>query len=235
MDTTKEILKKYWGFDSFRPKQEGIINDLINGEDVFALLPTGGGKSLCYQLPALMKEGITIVISPLISLMQDQVSQLNQKGIKAICVNSGMSYREIDNALDNVRYGDYKFLYVSPERLQTKIFIERFKLMKIGFIIVDEAHCISQWGHDFRPSYKQINQLRHIKPDIPIAAFTATATKHTKEDIIKELELKSPEIHEASCISALFNSSSFMMSSLVCLVAVAVKAAIGISGFKCRS
>ena len=200
MDTTKEILKKYWGFDSFRPKQEGIINDLINGKDVFALLPTGGGKSLCYQLPALMKEGITIVISPLISLMQDQVSQLNQKGIKAICVNSGMSYREIDNALDNVRYGDYKFLYVSPERLQTKIFIERFKLMKIGFIIVDEAHCISQWGHDFRPSYKQINQLRHIKPDIPIAAFTATATKHTKADIIKELELKSPEIHEASFV-----------------------------------
>ena len=200
MDTTKEILQKYWGFDSFRPKQEGIINDLINGKDVFALLPTGGGKSLCYQLPALMKEGITIVISPLISLMQDQVSQLNQKGIKAICVTSGMSYREIDNALDNVRYGDYKLLYVSPERLQTKIFIERFKLMKIGFIVVDEAHCISQWGHDFRPSYKQINQLRYIKPDIPIAAFTATATKHTKEDIIKELDLKSPEIHESSFV-----------------------------------
>ena len=200
MDTTKEILKKYWGFDSFRPKQEGIINDLINGKDVFALLPTGGGKSLCYQLPALMKEGITIVISPLISLMQDQVSQLNQKGIKALCINSGMSYREIDNALDNVRFGDYKFLYLSPERLQTKIFIERFKLMKIGFIVVDEAHCISQWGHDFRPSYKQINQLRQIKPDIPIAAFTATATKHTKEDIIKELELKRPKIHEASFV-----------------------------------
>ena len=200
MDTTKEILKKYWGFDSFRPKQEGIINDLIKGKDVFALLPTGGGKSLCYQLPALMKEGITIVISPLISLMQDQVSQLNQKGIKAICINSGMSYREIDNALDNVRYDDYKFLYVSPERLQTKIFIERFKLMKIGFIVVDEAHCISQWGHDFRPSYKQINQLRHIKADIPIAAFTATATKHTKEDIIKELELKRAQIHEASFV-----------------------------------
>ena len=200
MDTTKEILKKYWGFNSFRPKQEGIINDMINGKDVFALLPTGGGKSLCYQLPALMKEGITIVISPLISLMQDQVSQLNQKGIKAICINSGMSYREIDNALDNVRYDDYKFLYVSPERLQTKIFIERFKLMKIGFIVVDEAHCISQWGHDFRPSYKQINQLRHIKADIPIAAFTATATKHTKEDIIKELELKRAQIHEASFV-----------------------------------
>ena len=200
MDTTKEILKKYWGFDSFRPKQEGIINDLKNGKDVFALLPTGGGKSLCYQLPGLMKEGITIVISPLISLMQDQVNQLNQKGIKAICINSGMSYREIDNTLDNVRFGDYKFLYLSPERLQTKIFIERFKLMKIGFIVVDEAHCISQWGHDFRPSYKQINQLRHIEPDIPIAAFTATATKHTKEDIIKELELKRPEIHEASFV-----------------------------------
>ena len=124
MHTTKNILKKYWGFETFRPTQEDIVSDILKGQDVFALLPTGGGKSLCYQLPGLLMDGLTIVISPLISLMQDQVKQLNEKGIKATCLYSGLSYREIDTTLDNVRFGDYKFLYVSPERIQTKIFIE---------------------------------------------------------------------------------------------------------------
>ena len=200
MGTTKNILKKYWGFESYRPIQEDIIKDVLEGRDVFALLPTGGGKSLCYQLPGVVKEGITIVISPLISLMQDQVNQLNDKGIKATCLYSGMSHREIDNTLDNVRFGGYKFLYVSPERIQTRIFTERYKLMNIALIVVDEAHCISQWGHDFRPAYKQIAELRKIKPEIPIAAFTATATQRTKKDIIKQLELKKHVLHEAPFI-----------------------------------
>lgn len=200
MDTTKNILNKYWGFESFRPTQENIIKDVLEGRDVFALLPTGGGKSLCYQLPGVIKEGISIVISPLISLMQDQVKQLNDKGIKATCLYSGMSYREIDNTLDNVRFGHYKFLYVSPERIQTRIFTERFKLMNIALIVVDEAHCISQWGHDFRPAYKKISELRRIKPKVPIAAFTATATERTKKDIINQLELNKHAHHEAPFI-----------------------------------
>lgn len=198
MDTTKEILKTYWGFDTFRASQENIINDVISGKDVFALLPTGGGKSLCYQLPGIIREGLTVVISPLISLMQDQVKQLNDKGINATSIYSGMSYREIDNTLDNVRFGNYDFLYVSPERIQTRIFVERFKLMNIALIVVDEAHCISQWGHDFRPAYKQIYKLRELKPTVPIAAFTATATKSTKRDVIKQLGLKNHVLHEAS-------------------------------------
>lgn len=198
MDTTNEILKKFWGFENFRPRQESIVKDIVSGKDVLALLPTGGGKSLCFQLSGIMRGGLTLVISPLISLMQDQVKKLQEKGLKTACIYSGMSYREIDNTLDNVRFGDYQFLYVSPERLQTKIFIERFKRMKIGLIVVDEAHCISQWGHDFRPAYTKIHELRQFHPDIPIAAFTATATKETKLDIVKELKLKKYEIHETS-------------------------------------
>ena len=198
MDTTNEILKKYWGFENFRPGQENIVKDVVSGKDVLALLPTGGGKSLCFQLSGILRGGLTLVISPLISLMQDQVKQLEEKGLKTACIYSGMSYREIDNTLDNVRFGDYQFLYVSPERLQTKIFIERFKRMQIGLIVVDEAHCISQWGHDFRPAYTKIHELRQFHPDVPIAAFTATATKETKLDIVKELKLKNHEIHETS-------------------------------------
>ena len=198
MDTTNEILKKYWGYENFRPGQENIVKDVVSGKDVLALLPTGGGKSLCFQLSGIIRGGVTLVISPLISLMQDQAKQLEEKGLKTACIYSGMSYREIDNTLDNVRFGDYQFLYVSPERLQTKIFIERFKRMNIGLIVVDEAHCISQWGHDFRPAYIKIHELRQFHPNVPIAAFTATATKETKLDIVKELKLKKHEIHETS-------------------------------------
>ena len=198
MGTHKEILKKYWGFDEFRPVQEDIIKDIISGKDVFAMLPTGGGKSLCYQLPGIIRKGLTIVVSPLISLMQDQIKQLKDRDVKAVAIFSGMSYREIDITLDNVRFGNYDFLYVSPERLQTKLFLERFKLMDVGLLVIDEAHCISQWGHDFRPAYKEIYKLRELKPKLPVAAFTATANEFTKSDIIEQLKLNNHTVHEAS-------------------------------------
>lgn len=195
MKKSQEILKKYWGYDKFRPLQESIIDDVIYGHDTLAILPTGGGKSICFQIPGIAREGITLVISPLISLMQDQVKNLNSKGIKAREITSGMNYREIDITLDNAVFNGVDFLYTSPERLKTKLFIERFKRMNIGLIVVDEAHCISEWGHDFRPTYKDIYSLREIKPEVPIIALTATATKKIKQDILSELKLKSPKTH----------------------------------------
>lgn len=198
MEKSREILKKIWGFDSFRSIQETIVDDAIYGHDVLALLPTGGGKSICFQVPGMAREGLTLVISPLIALMQDQVNNLVSKGIRAKAIVSGMSYREIDITLDNARFGAIDFLYTSPERLQSSLFIERFKLMNIGLIVVDEAHCISEWGHDFRPSFKAIHELRAIHPNVPMMALTATATDRVQKDIIKELRLKSPKLHEAS-------------------------------------
>ena len=198
MNSPRKILKKIWGHKEFRPGQELIINDLCADEDVFALLPTGGGKSICYQVPGILKKGLTIVISPLISLMQDQVEQLTKNGVKAAALYGGMSYREIDITLDNARFGSYDFLYLSPERLETQIFIERFKAMQVSQIIIDEAHCISQWGHDFRPSYARISSLRDLKPNVPFAAFTATANKKTQADIIDKLGLKNVKLHKAS-------------------------------------
>ncbi len=178
--------------------QEDIIDDVINGFDVLALLPTGGGKSICFQVPGLAREGITIVISPLIALMQDQVQNLEKIGIRAKAITGGMSYREIDILLDNARFGGIDFLYTSPERMQSPLFIERFKRMNVGLIVVDEAHCISEWGHDFRPSFQQIHKLRGIHPEVPFLALTATATEKVRRDIIEHLKLKHPRIHEAS-------------------------------------
>ena len=198
MDSPHDILKETWGHDHFRLGQEAIIEDLIKGKDVFALLPTGGGKSICYQIPGIIKEGVTLVISPLISLMQDQVEQLVSRGIKAAALYGGMSYREIDITLDNAKFGSYDFLYLSPERLETQIFIERFKAMNVSQIIIDEAHCISQWGHDFRPSYSKISKLREFKPNLTFAAFTATANEKVKTDIINELNLKDVRLHQSS-------------------------------------
>lgn len=176
METPISILRKYWKHDQFRPLQEDIVNAVILGRDTLALLPTGGGKSVCFQVPALLLEGVCIVITPLIALMKDQVEQLRKKGILAYALHSGMTRPEIDLALDNSIYGKIKFLYLSPERLQTTIFIERVKRMKVGLIAVDEAHCISQWGYDFRPPYLQISSLRELKPDVPVIALTASAT-----------------------------------------------------------
>lgn len=184
------VLKKYWGYDSFRPRQEEIIQSVLDKKDTLALLPTGGGKSICYQVPALMQEGICLVISPLIALMRDQVGVLHSKGIRALSVFSGMTPREIDIALDNAAYGDYKFLYLSPERLETELFKARIHKLKVNLIAVDEAHCISEWGYDFRPSYLKIAEIRESFPGVPIIALTASATPRVQKDIQEKLLFK---------------------------------------------
>ncbi|MBK9255339.1 MAG: RecQ family ATP-dependent DNA helicase [Saprospiraceae bacterium] len=193
MKDLNQILKQYWGFDEFRAPQDSIIHSVLENKDTIALLPTGGGKSLCYQLPALMLEGKTIVVSPLIALMQDQVSALLAKGIKAKSLNATLTYREIDIILDNFVYGDLKILYISPERITSDIFITRFAKAKISLIAVDEAHCISQWGYDFRPSYFNIHLLREVHKNVPIIALTATATPLVVKDIREKLELRNPQ------------------------------------------
>ena len=161
-----QILEQYWGHTGFRPNQQKIIEAVLENEDCLALLPTGGGKSVCFQVPALIKEGICIVVSPLIALMQDQVATLNQKGIKAMALTNVNHYSELERILDNCVFGNYKFLYISPERLENKLVQARIKSMKVSLIAVDEAHCISQWGHDFRPAYRNIKTLRTLCPQI---------------------------------------------------------------------
>lgn len=188
------ILKQVWGYDSFRPKQEEIINEALAGRDVLALMPTGGGKSICFQVPALAKEGICIVVSPLIALIKDQVQNLVKRGIPALSIYSGMSKGRIDAALDNAIYGNYKFLYVSPERLRTAIFRERVAKMNVNFLVVDEAHCISQWGYDFRPPYLKIAEIRELIGDVPVIALTATATKSVADDIMSKLDFAEPNL-----------------------------------------
>ena len=192
--TPKEILFNYWGFDSFRGSQEEIINAISNGQDVLGLLPTGGGKSICFQVPALAKEGICIVISPLIALIENQVDNLHKLGIKAIGLKGGLKFSEIDKLLDNCIYGSYKFLYLSPERLQQELVQERIKAMNVSMFVIDEAHCISQWGHDFRPAYLSCFILRELHPTPPMVALTATATKRVSDDIVSSLELNYPLI-----------------------------------------
>jgi len=194
MSTPLFILKKVWGYDQFRPLQQDIVNAVLDGKDVLALLPTGGGKSICFQVPALMKEGVCLVITPLIALMKDQVEQLKKREINAVAIFSGMNSREIDITLDNCIYGGVKFLYVSPERIKTDIFKARVEKMNVNYIVVDEAHCISQWGYDFRPSYLQIAELRKILPNKNIIALTATATGQVKNDIKEKLEFLSDEL-----------------------------------------
>lgn len=184
--TTREILKEYWGYDSFRPMQEEIIDAALHGKDVLAILPTGGGKSVCFQVPALMSDGVALVITPLIALMKDQVQNLNDRGIKAIAVHAGMSRREVDIAFNNAAYGGCKFLYISPERLNTSLFKSYLDVLDISYIVVDEAHCISQWGYDFRPDYLQIGRLRE-RVSAPVLALTATATPKVAEDIQRRL------------------------------------------------
>ena len=183
----KELLKKHWGYDTFRPLQEEIIDSVLQGYDTLALLPTGGGKSLCYQLPALMLDGLCLVVSPLVALMKDQVQHLNSRGIKAACIVSNHSTFEQSVVLNHCLHGKVKVLYVSPERLKQRVFIEHFRQMKVSLLAVDEAHCISQWGYDFRPSYLEIAKIRCFHPNIPIIALTATATPLVVEDIQRQL------------------------------------------------
>lgn len=187
--TASDILEEYWGYTSFRPMQQEIIDAAVEGRDVLAILPTGGGKSVCFQVPGLMSEGIALVVTPLIALMKDQVQNLADKGVKALAVHAGMTAREVELALNNAAYGDFKFLYLSPERLGTPLFRSYIGEMNVSYIVVDEAHCISQWGYDFRPDYLNISGLRKIV-DAPVIALTATATPSVADDIMEKLEFK---------------------------------------------
>ncbi|MCD0472095.1 ATP-dependent DNA helicase RecQ [Flavobacterium sp. JAS] len=198
MPEAQEILLKYWKHDSFRPLQKEIIEAVLDGQDTFALLPTGGGKSICFQVPAMMQEGICLVVSPLIALMKDQVANLQKREIKAIALTGGIHTEEIIDLLDNCQYGNYKFLYLSPERLQSDWILERIKNLPINLIAIDEAHCVSQWGHDFRPAYLKISELKKFFPKIPFLALTATATPRVIEDIKTELGLKDPILFQQS-------------------------------------
>ena len=198
MISAKEILQEYWGFSSFRKPQEAIINTVLQNKDVITLLPTGGGKSICFQVPALIKDGVCIVISPLIALMQDQVESLQKRNIKATTIKSGSSQNEIITLFDNIKFGNFKFLYISPERLQSTFIQQKIKELNISFVAIDEAHCISEWGHDFRPSYRNIKILRELIPNLNFIALTATANKRVLEDISKNLELENPSIFRKS-------------------------------------
>jgi len=189
-----EILKQYWGYDSFRSLQEEIITSVYEGKDTLGLMPTGGGKSLTFQVPAMLMEGICLVVTPLIALMKDQVDNLKKLGIKAACIHSGMTYSEILVALDNCIFGNYKFLYVSPERLTTELFLAKLPHLNVCLLVIDESHCISQWGYDFRPSYLRIVEIRDYLPDIPVLALTATATPEVIDDIQEKLHFKEKNV-----------------------------------------
>ncbi len=195
----KEALKRYWGYDAFRPKQEEIVRNILDGRDVCVVMPTGGGKSLCYQLPAVLQAGKTaIVVSPLIALMQDQVAQLDQMGIPAAVLNSGQSWNEQRETERRAEAGDFRLLYLSPERLAKQEILEWLAKVPVSFFAIDEAHCISEWGHEFRPDYRQMKVLRKEFSQRPIAAFTASATRHVRHDIIAQLKLKDPGKYIAS-------------------------------------
>ncbi len=197
MNIYQQILSRYWGYSDFRPVQEDIIKSVAAGHDTLGLLPTGGGKSVTFQVPTLAGEGMCLVITPLIALMKDQVEKLNQMGIRAIALHSGLSREEIDTGLNNAVYGDFKFLYVSPERLSTEIFCVRLPQMNISLVTVDEAHCISQWGYDFRPSYLKIAHLRELIPNVPFLALTATATREVIDDIQEKLKFREKNVLRA--------------------------------------
>lgn len=208
MQASRQILIKYWGYANFRPKQEEIIKSVLDGHDTLALLPTGGGKSICYQIPGLLMEGVTIVVTPLIALMKDQVENLKKRGIPAVALYSGLNMREYELAINRCTHGDAKFLYLSPERLISTKFLETLTQLKVNLIAVDEAHCVSQWGYDFRPPYLRIAEIRHYFPKIPVIALTATATIKVAEDIQTRLAFK----------DANFISNSFARKNLIYFV-----------------
>jgi len=200
LNTPIQILEKYWGHTHFLPMQEELITSVLNGKDSIALLPTGGGKSVCFQIPALAQEGICIVVSPLVALMNDQVSTLKKKGIKALAITGGIKFQDLNILLDNAIYGNYKFLYLSPERLKQELVQNAIRLMSVNLFAIDEAHCISQWGNDFRPAYKNISVLRTLHPLVPFIALTATATPEVLEDTISQLQLEKPSVFRSSFV-----------------------------------
>ena len=206
-----ELLERYWNFSEFRPQQEAIIEAVLANEDCIALLPTGGGKSICFQIPALIRNGICLVVSPLVALMHNQVNNLNSKGIKAMALTSGLNYVDLDRMLDNCIFGNYKFLYLSPERLQQDLVQQRIKQMDVNLIVVDEAHCISQWGHDFRPAFRDIKLLRKIHPSVNVIGLTASATSKVVNDISDQLYCLSPKIFKTS-----FKRSNLAFLTLEC-------------------
>lgn len=193
-----EVLKRWWGYDSFRPGQREVIERVMEGKDTLALMPTGAGKSLIYQVPTMARLGICIVVTPLVALMKDQVDNLHRRGISAVALHGGMTYRSIDIALDNCVYGDVKFLYIAPERIGSEIFQARVRKMNVSLIAVDEAHCISQWGYDFRPSYLEINRLRRLLPEVPVLALTASATDRVAKDVMRVLEFRQGRVMRSS-------------------------------------
>lgn len=190
----REILKRYWGYDDFRGIQREIIDSICEGHDTLGLMPTGGGKSITFQVPALAKEGVCIVITPLIALMKDQVQNLRKRGIRAAAIHSGLSHDDTLRILENTVFGAVKLLYISPERLSSELFQQKLRHMRVSFICVDEAHCISQWGYDFRPSYLEIAKVRKMLPNAPVLALTATATPQVVEDIQRQLDFRSPRV-----------------------------------------
>ncbi len=215
MLSPQQILQQFWGHDSFRPVQESIIESVIEEKDTLALLPTGGGKSICFQVPALMLDGTCLVISPLLALMKDQVMNLEKKGISALALHSGMTYYELETALQKASHGHYKFLYLSPERLESKLFLEYLPALQISLIAVDEAHCISHWGYDFRPPYLRIASLRNELPRVPVLALTASATSVVQQDIIDKLQMRDVGLFKQSFARPNLSYSVFNVESKI--------------------
>lgn len=224
MIDAQQILKKYWGFDTFLESQEEIINTVLNKEDCCAILPTGGGKSVCFQVPAISLDGICVVVSPLLALMEDQVQNLKKKGVKAEYIKSSMSLKDIHQLLDNCIYGNYKLLYLSPERLQNKEILEHLVKLPISFIAIDEAHCISQWGHDFRPAYRQIQNIKDYLPQVSFLALTATATPEVLDDIVQNLKLNKAKIYQRSFQKPNINFGFFRVADKLSAIVKYIKA-----------
>lgn len=235
MPSPLSILKKYWNYDSFRPVQESIIHSILNGHDTFALLPTGGGKSICFQIPALMMDGICLVVSPLIALMKDQVEQLNRRNVPAIAIHSGLSPREVESAFEAARFGRYKFVYISPERLQTNLFKSFLNSVAICLIAVDEAHCISQWGYDFRPAYLRIARVRKYFPAVPLIALTASATPLVQADIIEKLLFRGNNVFKQSFERPNLSYSVFKVDSKINKIIEILQNVPGSSIVYCKS
>ncbi len=235
MQTPVSILQQYWNHDHFRPQQEEIIDSILSGKDTLALLPTGGGKSICFQVPAMLMEGLCLVISPLIALMSDQVDSLNKKDIAAVALHSGLNFYEVKTLLQEATSGKYKFLYLSPERLETNLFKEYLSALYVSLIVVDEAHCVSQWGYDFRPPYLRIAQLRDELPGIPVIALTASATPEVQKDILDKLKLNNGKVFKQSFARPNLSYSSFCVDSKINKVTEILQNVAGTSIVYCNS